>query len=493
MPGALPAGLPLFLQPKLAISQPGDPYEQEADRVADQVMRMSVPTVQRQCAACEEEEAVMVSRKAEGTVAGEAPRSVHSTLRSAGQPLSASARAFFEPRFGQDLSHVRVHTDQEAQQSARAVNALAYTVGSHVVFGAERYAPATTDGQRLLAHELAHVVQQSHAGLALQRQDAGGTASEPFLVKLPPDGIHLKVLPSLSADNFPGDRAMNEDIVTIKNTGGAATYRKVKDGTWSWIEIPGKRSPDRNYPMLHGFIETRYIANMTIGPLEQQQKKTGPYNDCNDSPLDQKYSIVGEGDSSEKYQHEIDRLEQAKKICPDWGSSIDGRLKALRTFKLERGNSMLADCGLALKFDGVELDCGTGGTFLAVSGEERTDAQGKYFDYSPDAQRKPGGPIPEGVYWLNPEELKNLSWRRLKDKTSWPEIGWGSHAITIHPFETTPTFGRGGFFIHGGAVPGSIGCIDVTNNMDKVAGAIDGTEDCKIKLTVQYRSVRIPA
>ena len=165
------SGLPLFLQPKLAISQPGDPSEQEADRVADQVMRMSALTVQRQCAACasggascqicEEAAPVMVARKAGGGAGGDAPASVHSVLRSSGHPLSSSVKAFFEPRFGQDLSHVRVHADGEAQQSAQDVNSLAYTVGSHVVFGTGRYAPDTSDGQRLLAHELTHVVQQT--------------------------------------------------------------------------------------------------------------------------------------------------------------------------------------------------------------------------------------------------------------------------------------------------------------------------------------------
>jgi hypothetical protein len=169
--GLTAASLPLFLQPKLAISQPGDPSEIEADRVADQVMRMSVPTVQRQCAACaagesscpacEEEEPVRVSRKAQGATRGDAPASVDSVLRAPGQPLGSSARAFFEPRFGRDLGEVRVHTDQAAQQSAQAVNALAYTVGAHVVFGTGRYAPGTPDGQRLLAHELTHVAQQS--------------------------------------------------------------------------------------------------------------------------------------------------------------------------------------------------------------------------------------------------------------------------------------------------------------------------------------------
>jgi hypothetical protein len=169
----LPVGLPLFLQPKLAISRTDDPYELEADRVADQIMRMPAPTVQRQCAACttggplcpacEEEGAPMVSRKAEGTggSAGDVPSSVHSAVASPGQPLSAAARAFFEPRFGQDLSQVRVHTDRKAQQSARDINALAYTVGSHIVFDDGRYAPGTPGGQRLLAHELTHVVQQS--------------------------------------------------------------------------------------------------------------------------------------------------------------------------------------------------------------------------------------------------------------------------------------------------------------------------------------------
>jgi outer membrane protein OmpA-like peptidoglycan-associated protein len=81
-------------------------------------------------------------------------------LRRPGRPLDAAARAFFEPRFGQDFSRVRVHTDALAAESARALDALAYVVGRHVVFGAGQYAPRGGTGQRLLAHELAHVVQQ---------------------------------------------------------------------------------------------------------------------------------------------------------------------------------------------------------------------------------------------------------------------------------------------------------------------------------------------
>jgi hypothetical protein len=83
-------------------------------------------------------------------------------LRSPGQPLDAIARAYFEPRFGQDFGGVRVHTDAKAAASAHAVNALAYTVGRDVVFSSGQYVPASSHGRRLLAHELTHVVQQSN-------------------------------------------------------------------------------------------------------------------------------------------------------------------------------------------------------------------------------------------------------------------------------------------------------------------------------------------
>jgi len=86
---------------------------------------------------------------------------VHETLRSPGRPLDAATRAFMEPRFGHDFGQVQVHADEQAAESARAVSALAYTVGSDLVFGAGQYAPGTSEGQRLIAHELAHAVQQN--------------------------------------------------------------------------------------------------------------------------------------------------------------------------------------------------------------------------------------------------------------------------------------------------------------------------------------------
>src|SRR2546425_13172565 len=92
------------------------------------------------------------------TQSSDVPPIVHEVLRSPGQPLDPATRAFMEPRFGHDFSQVRVHTDARATESARAIDALAFTVERDVVFGAGQYAPNSNRGRRLMAHELTHVV-----------------------------------------------------------------------------------------------------------------------------------------------------------------------------------------------------------------------------------------------------------------------------------------------------------------------------------------------
>ena len=121
------------------------------------------------CEECANKNAHLQRRASNESAAGEAPPIVHDVLRSAGQPLDSETRAFFEPRFGRDFSAVRVHTNDEAARSAQAVGALAYTVGRDVVFGQGQYAPSTTSGRHLLAHEFAHTIQQSR-GLTSQSQ-----------------------------------------------------------------------------------------------------------------------------------------------------------------------------------------------------------------------------------------------------------------------------------------------------------------------------------
>src|SRR5256885_12630198 len=129
-----------------------------------------------ECEACRKKR---LQRKGNGTGAetqnaSTVPPIVHEVLRSPGQPLDAQTRAFMEPRFGHDFSTVRVHADGRAAQSAKAVNALAYTVGSNIVFSIGRYAPDVAAGRQLLAHEPEHVVQQnSHAGMTLDTLGIG--------------------------------------------------------------------------------------------------------------------------------------------------------------------------------------------------------------------------------------------------------------------------------------------------------------------------------
>jgi hypothetical protein len=174
--------LPGAIQAKLVVGQANDPLEHQADRVAKQVMRMPDPTVStvaappqvsRKCAACEEEEAKTLQSKRTGAPApstAEAPGSVHAVLGSPGQRLDAATRAFFEPRFGHDFTRVRVHADARAAISAAEVGARAYAVGKDIVFGAGEYEPRKPEGQRLLAHELVHVIQQAAGPPFLARQ-----------------------------------------------------------------------------------------------------------------------------------------------------------------------------------------------------------------------------------------------------------------------------------------------------------------------------------
>lgn len=154
------------IQPKLKIGAPNDKYEREADRVADMVMRMPGPRLQRQAEnelEEEEEKEELIQAKARSGQVSEVTPDVEAQIKAlhgSGQPLPQSTRVCFEPRFGYDFSQVRVHTDSRAHKMAGMLSAQAFTVGRDVVFGAGQYAPWTEVGRRLLTHELAHVVQQ---------------------------------------------------------------------------------------------------------------------------------------------------------------------------------------------------------------------------------------------------------------------------------------------------------------------------------------------
>ena len=182
------------IRTKLAVTQPGDAYEQEADRIAVQVMCVSEPQLQRACAGgcpqCQTKQSgqgvgQVQTKHVEADGLGDTvvPPIVHQVLRSPGQPLDAATRSAMEQRFAYDFSRVRVHSGTAAEISARNLNADAYTVGHDIVFAAGQFAPETHAGQQLIAHELTHVVQQQKTDrLALARQPAkqpAPTATQP--------------------------------------------------------------------------------------------------------------------------------------------------------------------------------------------------------------------------------------------------------------------------------------------------------------------------
>ena len=189
-----------------------------------------------------------------------------------------------------------------------------------------------------------------------------------------------------------------------------------------------------------------------------------------------------------------------------------------RKYESERYEAALDDAPFQLVFTGDHLTkrgSGAETTWAAVSGKTAPAYGGAYggagfggyeqleFDYSVDAQRAHDkGPIPEGIYWLDPTELHDMRFWHHAPNPAYPfeSSGWGKHRITIHPHISTQTYGRGGFFIHGGDSPGSIGCIDLWDHMedfvpvledeaDRAEAAVDdgsAKRGTKIELTVDY-------
>ena len=271
------------LQPKLTIGAPNDKYEQEADRVAEQVMRMPEPWVQRPVEPEEEEEekeaiqtkladGMQVQRQVEPEEEEEEPIqtkqvSTHAppvtpnlatriqSLKGAGQPLPPTVRSYMEPRFGHDFSRVRVHTDAKAAETARVLNAQAFTTGRNVIFGAGQYGPGTSTGNRLLSHELTHVIQQSQQPLKLQPDFHLLSQTAEPIIQLQPQAQpitwqkRLQQAQQLKKQNTKANRnqsrALYKNLVieatrSIPTVKGLPIYKSpaLKDIRWSW-KLPG--------------------------------------------------------------------------------------------------------------------------------------------------------------------------------------------------------------------------------------------------------------
>ena len=243
------------IQAKLKIGQPGDKYEQEADRVADEVMRMPEPEAQWHA---EEQKRIMmkmlVQRQAEGGF--QASRNLEGRLaarQGSGRPLPHEVRSFMEARFGADFGVVRVHTDSEAAQMNRELSAQAFTYRSDVYFGAGRYDPSTRAGKRLLAHELTHVLQQG--GGQVQRQALAGQIGQHVSVSLHTDGVSIQrvFVQVHGTTNVAYDRRDNTVEIVMP---WLVNIRELLDNFYSVLNQVGSSRRNWQNESWHGNFET---------------------------------------------------------------------------------------------------------------------------------------------------------------------------------------------------------------------------------------------
>lgn len=306
------------LQTKLTIGASNDPLEQEADRVADQVLAApahsevgnSPPLIQRVSTPLTSE-------------AGTVPASVDRVLASPGRLLEPALRQDMEQRFGHDFSQVRVHSGTAAEQSAREINAHAYTVGHNMVFAPGQFAPGTHEGRRLIAHELTHVVQQSCANGMNVCQSVAKPSMSPLILrrKKGADKTDKKAAQGASfwfsvkvSSELNSEDLLVEFVRQYYRLGSAAEAVKMRDeNAWQWTGTPQvatKADAAKGYVLLH-------VTDNSVRQQDEASKKESAAQ----------FGQLGAGDQS-SINSETDREFWEKsqyKVGSKLGGSSDDR------------------------------------------------------------------------------------------------------------------------------------------------------------------------
>ena len=236
---------------------------------------------------------------------------VADALRSSGSPLDATARDVMGSFFGHDFGRVRVHTDTKAAKSAEAVSAQAYTVGSDVVFGAVQYSPRSSQGRSLLAHELAHVVQQS----------TGSRMSRSGLEIGPAHDSLEREADRIAADAAGGMRRYQGGL----SRGGGSLQRKCKDGGWDF-EYDGCSVPpwvqayfdieNKNNPA--GGSDTWFSNDERTGACDRHDEC---YQTCNPDSGGRKSCDVQMYDNMMSACSNSSENEEMKEVCRFWAET----------------------------------------------------------------------------------------------------------------------------------------------------------------------------
>jgi len=283
------------IQTKLQVSTPGDQYEQEADRVADQVMRVPDPVVQRQCKGCSgspvststNDEAPRIQLQTNGQAGAREVTSEFTSRLGAGTPLDAVSRQYFEPRFGHDFGDVRIHHDAAAAAAAAGVQARAFTLGHDVVFAAGEHNPRSESGRRLLAHELTHVVQQSGgARPTLQRQHVPPTG---FSYTPPPavtrSIIEIQGIVGSTPDGVYGEDTRRAVEKYQTKLSALSLYTATIDGRWgektdlAHIAFANSSTAERKSYNCAGFAFKTY-GFIDLAPTKAEYAKMTKLSDC---------------------------------------------------------------------------------------------------------------------------------------------------------------------------------------------------------------------
>jgi hypothetical protein len=297
------------IQPKLAIGRVDDPLEHEADAIADKVMQMPDPALALAAAPVWLTRQPASATHAANPTDRETPPIVDEVLRLPGQRLDAATRAYFEPRFGQDFSGVRVHTDAAAAHSARDVNARAYTVGQNVVFDVGQFAPGTHEGQKLLAHELAHVAQQTSlneiqrkADLQLQRKPPRGQAGPreaTVAVRWSEDGDRFYERVVAALGRSPGFREIDPNrfnyatntelflrtLVDEFQTQYSIIYHHhPKEGEWVKLHVFAYYNPQADFPLINKKVSFVEPPPTSKAPAPSEKKEEEHLPNAGETP-----------------------------------------------------------------------------------------------------------------------------------------------------------------------------------------------------------------
>jgi outer membrane protein OmpA-like peptidoglycan-associated protein len=409
------------IQTKLTVNQPGDEYEREADRVAEQVMRMpagadSGSAVQRKCAGCEdelqrqpveeeeEELQMMRSEGAPATAPNPSPSGVRAALSDA-RPLPDAVRSFFEPRFGAGLGGVRIATGPRAAEAAQSVHARAFTLGRSIAFNTGEYRPDTHEGRTLIAHELVHTLQQAGGGEKLQRY-ATCEAGEDC-----PDRAAGEVTRARTSPMILGDVSNDVSGVLVANFSvGSATVKSdlATNSVWTTFLREVEANPGIRW-QVQGLTDCS--GSESLNSTLRLQRAAGVFSMLPPGAIVQMDGFLG-----------LPLSDCISDNATEEGRSLNRSVffrQTSTTYDFEEGGTVTANPFVAC-YDGTNVYAGKGGATHSCGAVTGTV----------------GDPTPDGTYCIRLQgAAQRTTWYR--DRSSWyllePQFSTSRYRMHLHP------------------------------------------------------------